>query len=349
MNLDNITINQNASLQDALIKLDAIPNVLTLFVTNSEGKVLGSVTDGDIRRGFINNLNKDAKIIDFTNQTFIYFEKSEVSPEKIKSIKKKRIKIVPILNEDKTLFNYVDFNKVKTLLPLDAVIMAGGKGTRLLPLTQGIPKPLLILGEQPIIDYNVDLLNSYGISNLTISVNHYADQIIEHFDNKEYDNLKVEFVNEDKPLGTIGAVKKIKEFHHDYVLVMNSDLLTNIDLEAMFELLISQNAEMVVATTEYKVQIPYGVIETKGDNITQLKEKPSYTYYSNAGIYLIKKNVFDYIPEGEMFNATDLMGEIMQRKQKLIHFPIKGYWLDIGKHVDFDKAQKDIKTLNLSK
>jgi dTDP-glucose pyrophosphorylase len=349
MNLDNISINQNASLQDALIKLDAIPNILTLFVTDDDEKVLGSVTDGDIRRGFINNLNRETKIFEFTNKEFVFLKKGEVAPDKIKFIKSKRIKIVPILNEDKPLFNYVNFNKVKSLLPLDAVIMAGGKGTRLLPLTKDIPKPLLQLGKQPIIDYNVDLLNTYGINNLTVSVNHYADQIINHFEKKELENLKVDFVNEDTPLGTIGAIKKIKEFHHDYVLVMNSDLLTNIDLDAMFELLISQEAEMVVATTEYKVQIPYGVIETNGDNITKLKEKPSYTYYSNAGIYLIKKNVLDYIPEEEVFNATDLMEELIKRKQKLIHFPIKGYWLDIGKHVDFEKAQKDIKTLNLSK
>ena len=349
MNLNNVIINKHASLKDALIKLDAIPNILTLFVTDDDEKVLGSVTDGDIRRGFINNLNRETKIFEFTNKEFVFLKKGEVAPDKIKFIKSKRIKIVPILNEDKTLFNYVNFNKVKSLLPLDAVIMAGGKGTRLLPLTKDIPKPLLQLGKQPIIDYNVDLLNTYGINNLTVSVNHYADQIINHFEKKELENLKVDFVNEDTPLGTIGAIKKIKEFHHDYVLVMNSDLLTNIDLDAMFELLISQEAEMVVATTEYKVQIPYGVIETNGDNITKLKEKPSYTYYSNAGIYLIKKNVLDYIPEEEVFNATDLMEELIKRKQKLVHFPIKGYWLDIGKHVDFEKAQKDIKTLNFSK
>tara|TARA_B110000285_G_C15136855_1_gene627583 strand:+ start:3059 stop:4108 length:1050 start_codon:yes stop_codon:yes gene_type:complete len=349
MNLNSVTINHKASLTEALIKLDAIPHILTLFVIDDDEKVIGSVTDGDIRRGFINDLNRNSKIIDFTHQTFIFFEKGKVDSDKISFIKKKGIKIVPILNKDKTLFDYVNFNKVKSILPLDAVIMAGGKGTRLLPLTKDIPKPLLKLGNQPIIDYNIDLLNAYGINNLTVSVNHFSDQIINHFEKKDNENLTINFINEDSPLGTIGAVKKINKFHHEYVLVMNSDLLTNIDLDAMFELLISQKAEMAVATTEYKVQIPYGVIETEGDNILQLKEKPSYSYYSNAGIYLIKKTIFDYIPEDKMFNATDLMEEIIKRKQKIVHFPIKGYWLDIGKHGDFEQAQKDIKTLNFSK
>ena len=155
--------------------------------------------------------------------------------------------------------------------------------------------------------------------------------------------MNIEYVSEDIPLGTIGAVSKINNFKHDYVLVTNSDILTNLNYENFFEDFIKKDADMSVITIPYEVKIPYAVMETKSNNILSFMEKPTYTYYSNGGIYLIKKSILKNIPKDKFFNSTDLMELLLEKKLNLISYPMRSYWLDIGKHKDYLKAQNDIK------
>lgn len=340
----DIIINKNSILKEALIKLDANPGMQTLLIEDGD-KIIGTVTDGDIRRGLIKGLNNENVIFDFMNEAFTYLERGVYNQGKLNFIKEKKLKIIPELNTDGSLHRIIDFNKVKTILPIDAVIMAGGKGTRLMPLTKDIPKPMVKIGGKPIMEYNVDLLKSYGVTHLTLSVNHLAEVIENYYKDGSDRNMIIDYVSENKPLGTIGSVKQISTFLNDYVLVMNSDLLTNINLEAMFNDLVNQSADMIVATTDYQVQIPYGIVETDESQITALKEKPTYTFYSNAGIYIFKKEHVDLIPDDTFFNATDLLQKLLVSKKKVLHYSIKNYWLDIGKHVDLDKAQRDINNL----
>jgi len=337
-------INKSAKLKDALLKLDSNPEMQTLFVEDNK-IIIGTITDGDIRRGLINGLDKDSKLTAFMNRNFTYLIKGKYEKEKIDLIKKNKFEIIPVLNLDKSLFRIINFNNVKTILPIDAVIMAGGVGSRLMPLTKNIPKPMLKIGDKPIMEYNVDLLKRYGISHLTLSVNYLSEIIKNYYKDGNTKEINISYISEDEPLGTIGAVKQIKKIHNDYILVMNSDLLTNINLEAMFNELVNNNADMIIATTDYKVQIPYGIIETHNNNITALVEKPIYTYYSNAGIYIFKKEMINLIPKNKYFNATDLLEKGIYLNKKIQHYSIKGYWLDIGKHDDFEKAQKDIKNI----
>lgn len=339
--INSVIINKNASLKEALIQLGENPHRQTLMVEDDD-KIIGTVTDGDIRRGLIEGLTNKNVISDFMLSSFTYLIKGKYEQDKIEFIKNKSLQLVPVLNPDGTLFRIIDFNKVKTILPIDAVIMAGGKGTRLLPLTLNTPKPMLKIGDKPIMDYNVDLLKSYGISHLTLSVKYLKEIIEDHFQDGSSRELDIKYITENEPLGTIGAVKQIKEFHNDYVLVMNSDLLTNINFEQMFEDFVNSESDMIVATVDYKVQIPYGIIESDGKKITALVEKPTYTYYSNAGIYMFKKEVVQFIPDNTHFNATDLLEKLIANDHKVTHFPITSYWLDIGKHHDFEKAQKDV-------
>ena len=341
----NIILNKNALLKDALIKLDANPSMQTLFIEDGK-KIIGTVTDGDIRRGLINGLGNDNSISEFMNTSFTFLQKGEYEKDKLDFIKSKKIEIIPVLNEDGTLFRIINFNKIKTILPIDAVIMAGGVGSRLMPLTEDTPKPMLKIGNKPIMEYNIDLLKSYGVSHITLSVKYLAEIIEDYYKDGAERELNISYVTENEPLGTIGAVKQIEQFHNDYILVMNSDLLTNINLEAMFNELILNDADMIVATTDYQVKIPYGVVESNGNEITALKEKPTYTYYSNAGIYILKKSMVGLIPKNTHFNATDLLEKGIAENKKVLHYPINNYWLDIGKHIDFEKAQKDIKSIN---
>jgi dTDP-glucose pyrophosphorylase len=340
-----ILIEKSEPLKQALIKLNANPHFKTLLVL-SDDKLVGTITDGDIRRGLIEGLSNANTVADFMQTTFTYLSAGEYNKAKLDFITKNSIKIVPVLNKDNTLNRVLDFNKVKTILPIDAVIMAGGVGSRLMPLTKDVPKPMLLVGGKPIMEYNVDLLRSFGISNLTLSVKYLKEVIQDYYQDGASKEMAINYITEDEPLGTIGAVNQIKEFYNDYVLVMNSDLLTNLNLAKMFEELTNNKADMIVATTDYQVKIPYGVIESDGNQIIALKEKPTYTYYSNAGIYIFKKELTKLIPKDTYFNATDFLEKLMAEGKKVLHYPIKQYWLDIGKHADYEQAQKDI--LNVS-
>ncbi|WP_179320599.1 nucleotidyltransferase family protein [Winogradskyella helgolandensis] len=226
---------------------------------------------------------------------------------------------------------------------IDVVIMAGGKGKRLMPLTENTPKPLLKIGNKPIIEYNTDRLGAFGIKHINITVNYLSDQIISYFEENNKHQIDFNYIKESKSLGTIGALKLIENFKNDYILVMNADLLTNVNFEALFNDFILKNGDALIATIPYKVDIPHGVVETKAGFVTDLKEKPSYTYYSNAGIYVFKKECFDFIPENAFFDATDLIEILIAKEKKIVNFPILDYWLDIGKPEDFQKAQNDIK------
>jgi dTDP-glucose pyrophosphorylase/CBS domain-containing protein len=336
------TISDKSSIKDALIKLNNIPDLLVLFVLNEKDKLIGTLTDGDIRRGFIKGLQVSDCVKLFMHTQFRYLEQNNYTIETIDTLRKGKIFLVPLVDDKFKIIKIINFREKKSYLPVDAVIMAGGKGERLLPLTKKTPKPLLKIGDKSIIDRNVDRLKDFGIENFSITVNYLGNKIVDHFSNKKSSDCNLNFVTETEPLGTIGSLSLIKSFKHDYILVMNSDLLTNIDFEDFFRNFIEEEADMSVASAPYYIDVPYAILETNKNNIASFKEKPTFTYYSNAGIYLIKKELLKMIPIKKHYNATDFIEALINKKLKVIHFPILGYWLDIGKHEDFSKAQEDV-------
>ena len=338
-------ISSTTVIKDALIKLDILASDAILFVVDENNILIGSLTDGDIRRGLIKGVAIDSFVTDVIqdNPKFIKYGDQDIS--KIIRYRESNFTILPVLNNNKQVISIINFRNKRSHLPLDAVIMAGGKGTRLLPLTIDVPKPLLKVGEKPIMEHNLDRLSLYGIDNYWFSLNYLGEQIEEYFKNGKEKNIKINYVWENKPLGTIGALSKIKNFQNDNILLTNSDILTNLDYEHFFLDFISQDADFSVVTIPYHVDIPYAVLETLNNNITSFKEKPTYTYYSNGGIYLMKKSVLEFLPEDSFFNATDLMELLIKKGKKTISYPLSGYWLDVGKHEDYEKAQKDIKKI----
>lgn len=341
-------LNQSSSVRDALVQLDKLASDAILFIVDDNNTLLGSLTDGDLRRGFIKGLGFDNSIVEFIqpHPSFIYVGENAV--EKLEFFKSKNFKIIPILDNDKQIIDIINFRETSTRIPVDAVLMAGGEGKRLRPLTEKTPKPLLKIGGKPIIEHNIDRLAKVGIKNINLSINYLGDQIMDYFGDGATKNLNIKYVKEEKPLGTIGSILLVNEFEHDDIIVMNSDLLTNIDYADFYKLFKKSDADMAVAATSYQVDIPYAVLEVSGENVVKsLKEKPRYTYYSNAGIYILKKSILNMIPEGKFFDITDLMDRIIEMNLKLITYPINGYWLDVGKHEDFAKAQEDIKHIKL--
>ena len=179
-----------------------------------------------------------------------------------------------------------------------------------------------------------------------ISVKYLGSQIVDFIGDGHEKGISIKYIHEELPLGTIGSISLIPEFEHDHILVTNSDLLTNLDYEKFFIDFVNSGADMAIATIPYNVNIPYAIIETNLNVITNFQEKPTYTYFANAGIYLFKKDVVQFVPKETYFNATDLLNLLIKKNKKVISFPLRGYWLDIGKHEDYKKANEDIKFIN---
>ena len=277
------------------------------------------------------------------HRNFNYMKVEELDDVKeLKRQKELNMKLVPILDKEKHIVEIVNFEKVKTRLPIDAVLMAGGKGERLRPLTEKTPKPLLPVGDKAIIDHNIDRLISYGVKHINVTVNYLKEQLEEHFKVPKGD-IQVQTVREPKYLGTIGSIRFVKEFYNDTILVMNSDLFTNINYEDFYLHFKEHDAEMSVAAVPYTVSVPYGIFDLDGREIQGLIEKPTYNYYANAGIYLIKRKALDEIPEDTFFNATDLIEKLIAENKKVIRFPLNGTWIDIGNPQEYQKANELVK------
>lgn len=342
--MKNHKISKDKNLIEALITINNLaPDPLVLFVLDEADRMVGTLTDGDSRRALINGASVDAKIEKIMHRNFNYMKVEDIDDVKeIKRQKELQMRLVPVLDEEHHIVEIINLEKYKTRLPVDAVLMAGGKGERLRPLTEKTPKPLLPVGDKAIIDHNIDRLISYGVKHINVTVNYLKEQIEEHFDEPRGE-VKVDTVREPKYLGTIGSIRFVKEFFNDTILVMNSDLFTNINYEDFYLHFKEHDAEMSVAAVPYTVSVPYGIFDLEGRDIQGLIEKPTYNYYANAGIYLIKRSALNEIPEDTFFNATDLIEKLIAENKKVIRFPLNGTWIDIGNPQEYQKAKELVK------
>jgi dTDP-glucose pyrophosphorylase len=341
---NNHIILKDISLLEALSRINNLaPEPLVLFVVDNDGRMVGTLTDGDSRRALIAGASVNDKVETIMHHNFNYMKVEELDDVKeLKRQKKLRMSLVPILDKEHHIAEIINLEKYITRLPIDAVLMAGGKGERLRPLTEKTPKPLLPVGGKAIIDYNIDRLISYGVQHISVTVNYLKEQIEEHFV-QPHNDVQVQTVREPKFLGTIGSIKFVKEFYNDTVLVMNSDLFTNINYEDFYLHFKEHDAEMSVAAVPYTVSVPYGIFDLEGREIHGLIEKPTYNYYANAGIYLIKKKALEEIPDETFFNATDLIEKLISEGKKVIRFPLNGTWIDIGNPQEYQKANEFVK------
>ena len=336
------------TIRDSLRVLDDLAKDAMSFVVDEQDKLKGSLTEGDVRRGLINGAELEQPVDDIIQQSPKFIRKGEQDIKKVIEYREKSFTIIPVLDNDDRVVNVINFGELKSYLPIDVVVMAGGKGTRLRPLTENTPKPLLKVGEKPILEHNIHRLSLFGVDDFWVTVNYLGDQIEEYFGNGNGKNHNIQYVWEQEPLGTIGAVSKIDNFVQNYVLVTNSDILTNIDYEDFFLRFMEEDADFAVVTIPYKVDVPYAVLETTNGHVISFKEKPTYTYYSNGGIYLMKKEICKRIPKDTFYDTTDLMEDLIADGKKVLSYPLSGYWLDIGKPEDFEKAQIDIEKIKFS-
>ena len=347
--MENIhLISEDKTLLEALSQINSMRNEpMVLFAVDNEGKMVGTLTDGDSRRALISGYSVNDSISQIINRNYQSLtEGVNYDVRHLREQKLMKMHLVPILDKERHIIDIINLEKYKTKLPIDAIIMAGGKGERLRPLTEKTPKPLLKVGDKCIIDYNVDNLISNGVEHIYVTVNYLKEQIEDHY-LESRDGVKVETVREPKFLGTMGAVQFVPQFYHDTILLMNSDLFTNIDFEDFFLHFEENEADMSAVAIPYSISVPYGIFDIHGQrDIHGILEKPTYNYYANAGIYLIRRKMIEkYLPADTFFNATDFMEKLIAEKRKVIRFPLSGYWIDIGNKQEYAKAQDLVKHL----
>ncbi len=336
---ENHIIVASAAIIEALEKINSLKGEqLTLFAVDSEQRVVGSVTDGDLRRALLAGIRLNDEVEKAMNPNFLAITPLSDTLQTFAEARRRNISLLPRLDKTGHLIATLDLNRVKSILPLDAVMMAGGRGERLRPLTFSTPKPLLKVGGKAIIDYNVEELEANGLERIFVTVNYLKEQIQEHFSTPRAACVKC--VAEPKRLGTMGSLALVEGLKNENVLVMNSDLLTTISFENMFRHHIGSRADLTIATIGYNVTVPFAVLEIDGDRVTGLREKPSYNYSANAGVYILKRSLIERITPGEYLDAPDFIEMLIGAGKKVSHFPIDGMWIDIGSPGDFKYADE---------
>lgn len=335
-------IGGKESVKDALKSINALSGEsMTLFVIDGEGRLRGTVTDGDIRRALIAGAGLSDAVESVMHTEFLYLRRGEDWSLKFAEGRRRRITLIPVVDGGH-ISDIIDLRTVRTCLPIDAVIMAGGKGERLRPLTLTTPKPLLPVGEKAIIDYNVDELEQCGVDRIFVTVNYLAHKIEEHFRNRR-GRARVECVREPKRLGTMGSLSLVEGLESENVIMMNSDLLTTLDFEKLYLQHKRSGADLTMAAVPYTVSIPFAIMQMDGKRVRGLEEKPTYNYFANGGVYLMKRSLLTRIVKGEYLDAPDFISRLIADGGEVGCFPIEGTWIDIGSPDDYRYANELMK------
>jgi len=341
------SINPSTSLLDAMKRMDEIM-VKTLFVLNG-GHFEGIITLGDIQRAIIKNIALKEPISKILTKNKVYGYISE-GDETIKDkMRKMRAEVMPILDDQgelvdvwfwSDLFKKADLAK-REKINLPVVIMAGGKGTRLKPITNVIPKPLVPIGDKTILETILDQFEEIGCTKFYMSVNYKADIIKYYLSQLDY-KYDIEFFQEDKPLGTIGSVSLLKGKITTPFFVSNCDSINEQDYREVYDYHLSNHNDLTIVTMVKSIKIPYGVIETGEDGLMiSLSEKPELTYQVNTGVYILNPSCIDAIPEGEFFHITYLMEKIKAHGGRVGCFPVSEHaWKDMGEWPEYLKMIK---------
>jgi len=326
------------------------------LVVDQERHLLGAITDGDLRRAVLagTDLELPISVILSSKLSTPYPKAVTASPETdrkalIALMHEHALRQIPILDSDGKV---VDLVMMDNLIPaqdlqLQAVIMAGGFGTRLWPLTKDLPKPMLSVGGKPLMELLIEQLRKVGIRRVNVSTHYKPEKISDHFGDGSAFGVELNYVNEDKPLGT-GGTLGLMDAPKEPTLVINGDILTQIDFRAMLAYHRENRADMTVAVRQYDIKVPYGVVECEGSRVCALKEKPQIHFLVNAGIYLLDPKVYEFIPNGEHFNMTDLIQWLLRSDCIVASFPIIEYWLDIGQIADYERAQEMVESRMLN-
>jgi dTDP-glucose pyrophosphorylase len=345
----NILISPESLIIDALKIIDN-EALRVALVVNDEYHLVGVVTDGDVRRGILNGLALDSSVSNIMNTSPITASVNTSKKDLLKLMEARSILSVPLLDDGRVVGLETFHNSFVQEEFLNPVfIMAGGFGTRLRPLTDNCPKPMLKVGDKPILEILVRSFIKAGFVNFYISTHFMPEQIHEYFGNGSGLGVNIVYVHEDSPLGTGGALGLLPDdLPKNLPLIMiNGDVLTTVDFKRLLTFHNENQADATMCVREYDYQVPYGVINGEGNKITSMVEKPIQRFFVNAGIYIVSPKVIQSVPANHKIDMPTLLEQHMQETDNILMFPIHEYWLDIGRMDDFKRAQMDIYTLGL--
>lgn len=345
-NLDNILIYADCTIREVLEKLNIGAKGIVLVVDENK-KLIGTITDGDIRRALLKGTTIDDKINGIVHKNPVYVIEG-TEKEKIKNIFIRRaVKQIPVVNEEGVVVDLIGINDI--LIPEGkenpVVIMAGGLGTRLKDLTKEIPKPMLMVGKEPILYHIINNFKQYGYNKIIITVNYKAEIIENYFQDGHAYGVRISYVREKERLGTAGGIKLAEEYLTKPFFVMNGDVFTNLNVDNMMKYHLDNEFDMTIAVKRYVYQIPYGIIKTNGNLVYSINEKPEIGYLINGGIYCLNPDLIKVIPKGQYYEITDLINSCIERGLKVGYYEIKDYWMDIGRIEDYYKVNDDIQKI----
>lgn len=346
-NWKNILVSPKATIQEVLKVIDSESLQFSLVV-DIDNRLLGTVTDGDIRRALINGvpLSHPISEIMFTKPTVA--ECSTPKDKLLELMNTKQLNSIPILDNGIVVgLETIHHITEKTKYDNPVFLMAGGFGTRLKPLTDNCPKPLLKVGDKPILETVLISFIHAGFHNFYISTHYLPEMIKDYFGNGDKWNVTIKYVYENEPLGTGGALGLLpKDLPGLPVVVMNGDVLTKVNIEQLLAFHNKHDANATMCVREFEYKVPFGVIESEGHNIKSMVEKPIQRFHVNAGIYVIGRDIINSVGENEIVDMPTLLERYLN--DKVLMYPFHEYWLDIGRIEDFNKAQVDIFTLELN-
>lgn len=341
-NINELLISPDTNIREALEIIDQTAKQIVLVV-DDDRILLGTVTDGDIRRGIIRGLDLEKSVTEIMNNDFYFLHFNTPKEEILAKFKQKTFHQIPLLDDEGRVKDLALLNEIikENKKENTVVLMVGGLGTRLRPLTDKTPKPLLEIGDKPILETIIEQFKSYGFVNFILCTNYKEMQIKSYFGDGSKLDINIDYVSEEKRLGTAGALSLIRKKIDKPFFVMNGDLLTRLNFDTMMKYHNEDGYVMTIGSREYNYQIPYGVVNIDNQEVYNLVEKPSHSVFVNAGVYILEPELLDRIPHNEFYDMTDLINELIDENKSVGAFPIREYWADIGQHEDFKKANDE--------
>lgn len=338
----DLTILPTARLADAISAIDAQSAQIALVV-DEKRRLLGTITDGDVRRAFLKGLTLDTPVTEVMNPQPTTAGIESTKTELLARMNAKGLRHIPLLDEQGVLVGLEIFKELVNPERRDnpVVLMVGGLGTRLRPLTEDTPKPLLKVGHKPILETIIEQFAEYGFHRFFLCVNFKAEKIIDHFGDGSKWGVEIKYVKEEQRMGTAGALSLLPERPDLPVVVMNGDLLTKAHFGHLLDFMDQNQAQGVMCVREYDFQVPYGVVNLDEHRITGIDEKPVHRFFVNAGIYALAPEAFDFIPKDRFFDMPELFERLIEQGRKTLAFPMREYWMDIGQIDDFHKAHSE--------
>jgi dTDP-glucose pyrophosphorylase/CBS domain-containing protein len=338
--LESVVISPDTTIAEAIAQLDKAGTGV-LLLCQSDRILRGVITDGDIRRAILLGKPMEAPCSTIASKEPVVASHSIPMAEALRLMNQHDINQLPVVDAENHVVELLLRKDLVTDVQLDlpAVVMAGGYGKRLLPLTESVPKPMLPVGDRPLLELIIQQLHRAGIRDVNLTTHYLPDSILNHFGTGKDFGVSLNYSKEDHPMGTAGGLKLMKRPESSF-LVINGDILTGLPFQEMLMYHRKHGADLTVGVRKYDMQVPFGVVECDGVRITGIREKPSMSFFINAGTYLLEPSACDYIPDGRPFDMTDLIQKLLETGKTVVAFPIMEYWIDVGRHEDYQKAQE---------